>query len=181
MILLLISYLNILQPLEHSLYNLGIQKYTTNDKVAIITIDDLEQTWSDLAQLIDLLAPHAQAIGITFPLNKFSQSFERSYIEQLTTMYQKLLDNSNIQQLDSLLKKVKKNKSRYKKDKLLINQLYGTYKTLPSDLLKFKQELQTASTNLNFEQQLIDSFKRANNVILGIPIVNKRTFTNYIS
>jgi len=43
--------------------------------------------------------------------------------------------------------------------------------TLPNNLFEFEQKLQASSIALNFEQRLIDSFKQANNVILGMPAI----------
>jgi len=177
LILLFIIYLNALQPLEHLVYDWGIQRYQTNEDIAIIAVDENSlnnpNTWSDLAQIINLLSPNSKAIGIILPLSKFPQNIERSHIEQLITFYQQSLGNSNIEQLGVLLKKVKKIKTRYTKDKKLIRQFYKVYRnsllTLPNNLIEFEHKLQASSIALNFEQQLIDSFKQANNVILGMP------------
>ncbi len=174
MILLFISYLNILQPLEYLVYDLGIKKYKTNEDIVIIAVEEnsLNQakTWSDLAQVINLLSANSKAIGISMPFNKFPQNIEQSHIEQLIASYQQLFDSSELEQLDILLQKIKKIKTRYTKDKRLINQFYNIYQNNLLTLPKFSQKLQSASTSLNFEQQLIDSFKQANNIILGMPI-----------
>ncbi|MDM8568430.1 protein kinase [Thiotrichales bacterium HSG1] len=177
-VLLFAYYSNILQPLEQSLYNLGIQKYTTNNKIAIVAGDDFNQIWPNLSQFINLLAPHTQAIGINLPLNKFPQNFEYFHIEQLLNTYQKLFDDSSIEQLDILLKKIQTVRTRY--NKKIVDQLHKNYQTLPSNLIKFKQNLQDTSISLNFEQRLIDSFKQANNVILGASIVSEATQSDYI-
>jgi len=137
-ILLFIAYLNILQPLEHLVYDWGIQRYKANEDIAIIAVEEnsLNQstTWSDLAQVINLLTPNSKTIGIILPLSKLPQNIERSHIEQLITFYQQSLANSNIEQLNALLQQVKQIKTRYTRDKQLIGQLYEVYQKFPINI-----------------------------------------------
>lgn len=185
MILLFISYLNVLQPLEYLVYDLGIKKYKANEDIAIIAVEEnsLNQakTWSDLARVINLLSANSKAIGITIPFSKYPQNIEQSNIEQLITLYQQLFDNSKIEQLDILLQKAKKIKTRYTKDKKLINQLYKISQNSLLTLPEFSKKLQSVSVDLNFEQQLIDSFTQTDKIVLGMPVTLGESSNNSIS
>ncbi|HHB91847.1 MAG TPA: CHASE2 domain-containing protein [Thioploca sp.] len=185
MILLFISYLNMLQPLEYLVYDLGIKKYKTNEDIAIIMVEEnsLNQTktWSDLVQVINLVAANSRAIGINIPFSKLPQNIERFYIEQLIDFYQQSFNLSKIEQLSNLLQQLKQIKTRYTKDKRLINQFYDIFQNSLLTLPEFEQKLRAANTALNIEQQLLNSFKQTNKIMLGMPVTLNESNNGLIS
>ncbi|MDM8558598.1 serine/threonine-protein kinase [Candidatus Parabeggiatoa sp. HSG14] len=187
-ILLLMTQLNLLQPLEQVAYDWGIRQMSRHpgDKVAVIAIDDRslaqlgDWPWqrTTLAQMIDLLAPHSQVIGTTLGFSKTQNNPEQVYIDELMTFYAKSqplnVMHKQLEQLNILIDKVNSIKVRYSKDRKSIEQLNEFYKNslfteLPYILTTFKERLQTAHIELDNDQKLANSFKKAAHVVLGMP------------
>ncbi|HDN25975.1 MAG TPA: CHASE2 domain-containing protein [Thioploca sp.] len=189
MVLLLIAQLNLLQPLEQAAYDWSIRQMSRNpgDKVAVIAIDDHSLTqlgdwpWPRriLAQVIDLLGPHSQTIGMTLGFAKPQKNPEQDYIDDLANFYanSKSLNvlHEQVAQLDALIEKVGKVRTQYSMDRIRIKDLYDLFKDsvlmtdLSDTLTTFEDKLQAARIDLNSDQQLINSFKQAGNIVLGMP------------
>ena len=189
--LLLIAQLNLLQSLEHKAYDWSIRQMSRNPgkRVAVIAIDDHslaqlgEWPWSRavLAQMVDLLAPYSQSIGITLSFHEHQKDPGQVVIDDLMTFFAKSkslnLLHEQLERLDILINQVRRVRTRYSKDKKRIKQLEHFYKNsvlfteLPNTLTTFEDKLQAARIELDTDQLLVNSFKRANNVVLGIPFI----------
>ena len=190
-ILFLMAQLHMLQPLEQMVYDWSVRQINRNpsDKVAVIAIDDpsLKQLgdwpWSRsiIAQMIDLLAPHAQVIGITLDFTEAQSDPGQIYIDDILTFYNhsqslKMLPE-HLEELDALINEVSQIRTRYSRDKKIVKKLNDFYKKsfdfnkLFNMLTTLEDKLQAARIELDRDQQLANSFKQANNVVLGMPFL----------
>ncbi len=189
-ILLLMAQLNLLQPLEQKAYDWSL-RYSSRDpgeQVAVIAIDDhsLAQLgywpWSQsvLVQMVDLLTPYSQVIGITPALTKAQKNPGQVVIEDLMTFYAnaKPLNalDKQLKQLKTLINQVNRLKiRRCSKCKKRIKQLHQFYNNsiflsqLSNTLTTFEDKLQATFMELDNNQPLAKSFKQANQVVLGMP------------
>jgi serine/threonine-protein kinase len=191
MVLLLMAQLNLLQPLERMAYDWSIRQINRSpgDKVAVIAIDDRslaqlgDWPWprTILAQVIDLLEPYKEVIGMTLGFAKRQKDPGQVYIDELLKFYtnSKSLNvlHEQLAQLNALMEEVGKARAQYPRDRKRIKQLNDFFKhsvlmtTLSDTLTTFEEKLQAARIDLNSDQQLINSFKQAGNVVLGVPFI----------
>ncbi len=190
-ILLLVAQLNLLQPLERmaSDWSIRYQSRNPGDKVVVIAIDDRslaqlgEWPWSRavLAQVIDFLAPNSQVIGASLVFAKPQKDPGLVYIDELVTFYanSKPLNvlHEQLEQLENLMNRVSKVRGRYSMDRKRLKKLVDFYKKsiflneLPNSVTTLEDKLQAAGIDLDSDQQLANSFKRAGNVVLGMPFL----------
>jgi CHASE2 domain-containing sensor protein len=189
MILLLMAQLNLLQPLEQIAYDWSIrhQSRSIGDKVAVIAIDERslaqigEWPWSRsvLAQLVDLIGNYSEVIGSTLVFAKPQTDSGQVYIDELATFYADSDSLSvvyeQLEQLENLMEDIRKIRGRNSRDRKHIKQLDEFYQNsvlfnqLPNTLTTLEDKLQAARIDLDSDQQLANSFKRAQNVVLGMP------------
>ena len=188
-ILLLMAQFNLLQPLEQMAYDWSIlhQSRSPGDKVAVIAIDERslaqigEWPWSRsvLAQVVDLIGNQSEVIGSTLVFAKPKIDPGQVYIDELAAFYADSDSLSvvfeQLEQLESLMNELKKIRGRNSKDRKHIKQFDEFYKNsvllnqLPNTLTTLEDKLQAARIDLDSDQQLANSFKRAQNVVLGMP------------
>ncbi|RKZ54248.1 MAG: hypothetical protein DRR16_00650 [Candidatus Parabeggiatoa sp. nov. 3] len=190
-IILIISTYSWLQPLEQIAYDWSIRQMNrhANDKIVVVAIDEKslaqlgDWPWSRsvLAQMIDLLGPYSQVIGTSLGLAQAQTHPGQLYLDELATFYthSKSLNvlHEQLAQLDTLIDKVKRIRTRYAKDKKYIKKLDKFYNNsvllseLPDTLTTLQDKLQAARVDLDSDLRLANSFKQADQVILGMPFM----------
>jgi len=190
-IILIIGTYSWLQPLERMAYDWSIRQMSrqANDKIVVVAIDEKslaqlgDWPWSRsiLAQMIDLLAPYSQVIGTSLGLAQAQKDPGLLYFDELTTFYthSKSLNvlHEQLAQLDTLIDKVSRVRTRYTKDKKYIKKLDKFYNNsvllseLPDTLTTLQDKLQAARVDLDSDLRLANSFKQADQVVLGMPFM----------
>lgn len=185
LILLIMTSISLLKPLEQFVYDWSIQLINRNpgDQVAVIAIDDksikqFANSRADLARVIDLVSPHSQVIATTLDLSTKQKQAGQIYIDELMTFYQNYeplnLMQQQLDQLDKLINQLSKVRGRYSRDRRRINQIVDFYQKsafsaqLPEALTTLEDRLQAASIDLNADKRLANSFKQTKNMILSM-------------
>ncbi|WP_171899508.1 protein kinase domain-containing protein [Candidatus Marithrix sp. Canyon 246] len=166
LIILIITLIGLLEPLEQFVYDWSIELINHNpgDKVAVITIDG--KSPADVARVINLVAPHSQVIATTLDFSTLQKPAGLVYIDELMTFYQnsKPLNLIN-EQLISQLSKVR---GKYNSDRRRIRQIISKIAQLPEALTSLEDRLQAASIDLNGDKRLASSFKQTKNLVLSM-------------
>jgi serine/threonine-protein kinase len=165
-IILIITSISLLEPLEQFVYDSSIQLINRNpgDQVAVIAIDGKSR--ADVARVINLVAPHSQVIATTLDFSTEQKQAGQVYIDELMTFYQnsKPLNLIN-EQLISQLSKIR---GKYNSDRRRIKNIKTNIAQLPEALTSLEDRLQAASIDLNGDKRLASCFKRTKNMVLSM-------------
>ncbi len=168
LILLIMTAISLLEPLEQFVYDWSIQLINRNpgDQVAVIAIDGKSR--ADVARVINLVSPHSQVIATTLDFSTEQKQTGQVYIDELMTFYQnsKPLNFIN-EQLISQLSKVR---GKYNSDRRHIRNIKTKIAQLPEALTSFEDRLQAASVDLNGDKRLANCFKQTKNLILSMEL-----------
>lgn len=168
LIILIITSISLLEPLEQFVYDWSIELINRNpgDKVAVIAIDGKSR--ADVARVINLVAPHSQVIATTLDFSTLQKQAGQVYIDELMTFYQnsKPLNLIN-EQLISQLSKVR---GKYNSDRRRIRNIKNNIAQLPEALTSLEDRLQAASIDLNGDKRLVSCFKRTKNMVLSMEV-----------
>jgi len=166
LIILIITSIGLLEPLEQFVYDSSIQLINRNpgDQVAVITIDGKSRT--DVARVINLVAPHSQVIATTLDFSTLQKPVGLVYIDQLMAFYQNSKPLNLIN--DQLISQLSKVRGKYNSDRRRIRQIISKIAQLPEALTSLEDRLQAASIDLNGDKRLASSFKQTQNMILSM-------------
>lgn len=168
LILLIMTAISLLEPLEQFVYDWSIQLINRNpgDQVAMIAIDGKSR--ADVARVINLVSPHSQVIATTLDFSTEQKQAGQVYIDELMTFYQnsKPLNFIN-EQLISQLSKIR---GKYNSDRRHIRNIKTKIAQLPEALTSLEDRLQAASIDLNGDKRLANCFKQTKNLILSMEL-----------
>jgi tetratricopeptide (TPR) repeat protein len=166
LILLIMTAISLLEPLEQFVYDWSIQLINRNpgDQVAVIAIDGKSR--ADVAKVINLVSPHSQVIATTLDFSTEQKQAGQVYIDELMTFYQnsKPLNLIN-EQLISQLSKIR---GKYNSDRRHIRNIKTKIAQLPEALTSLEDRLQAASIDLNGDKRLASCFKQTKNMVLSM-------------
>ena len=166
LIILIITSISLLEPLEQFVYDWSIQLINRNpgDQVAVIAIDGKSR--ADVARIINLVSPHSQVIATTLDFSTEQKQTGQVYIDELMTFYQnsKPLNFIN-EQLISQLSKVR---GKYNSDRRRLKKIKTKIAQLPETLTSLEDRLQAASIDLNGDKRLASCFKQTKNMVLSM-------------
>lgn len=181
----LLFVLNGLQGLDQFLYQLGLRSLPTpnlqHNKVAVLAIDapSIQQVgdypWSrnTYAQLVDKLAPYAHAIAFT---QDFSQPHTDPALPQIEEMLAYYAQDKGLatlpEQLQGALESLGKMRARAPDsvNTADFTQLIQAYKNINETLTTLEDKLYAVRMELDTDQRLAYSVKKAGNVFFGMSV-----------
>jgi serine/threonine-protein kinase len=183
-ILGLVAFLGLLQPLEQIVSDLVIRQIhrQPRESIAVIAIDEKSLTqlgdwpwWrTTYAVLVDLIAPRSKVIGITLDFSKVQQDSKAMASDGLMTDSTNYWITEEFQEFNKLMAGLGKVRGRSAAEKDILKQLLEYYRTstlfakLPEELSNFLKKIKGVESSFNRDDQLASSFKQAGNVVLGI-------------
>ncbi|ALG69179.1 CHASE2 domain-containing serine/threonine-protein kinase [Beggiatoa leptomitoformis] len=189
--LLGLAQFGLLQPLENSLYALGLRhtNHNAGEKVAVIAIDQASMAqlgdwqWSRTvyAQLLGILQPYADVVATDIDFSKPQQDAGTERLAELMTFYTKSPAISQLSeelgQLSALIAtatKARRTRAAERDSLAELNQFHLSsplWTELPNTLTTLEDKLNAAYSELDADGIFADNLKKSGKWVFGVPIM----------